>query len=323
MLEKQILKSHIPLYLILILGGLGLLLLVIPTVCLRYVMDMGLDSSQSYMILAIGIVLLLLLLGYGKYINKDMPNVRITTQKVVLRHLFQRKKVLFSDIHSVHINEMRNQSLLWMRFPVETVVIRTKTQGEMCIRPGYYTNATQLCQAFETIAKDPSKLEKLQFRTSEVLPNEVANEHFEAYKGSGLININTFMLFGFTGFLLYVFASADKDTPITPLIVAVFVIVLLFWGIGFKMHYFLVSEHYFQVRNHFWFWERRTFKLSAIDNIIFDEPRKASKTLRLHTKDYETLLFQAGSLREKHWKALKQALSHKKVKVDDWLKYIG
>jgi hypothetical protein len=74
------------------------------------------------------------------------------------------------------------------------------------------------------------------------------------------------------------------------------------------MNYFIIDNDSFIIKNHYFPWKRKIFSLNDILEMDIEQPNKRSKSLRILTKDYQSKLYGAGSLRQKNWDELRQDL---------------
>jgi len=120
----------------------------------------------------------------------------------------------------------------------------------------------------------------------------------KVYKGNGLINLNTILLIGC---FLYCFIFVYNQLIEKPLLSGVFILPTLFFiGFGFQMNYFIIDNESFIIKNHFFPWKKKTFFFNDILEMDIEEPNKRSKSLRILTKDFQSKLYSAGSLRQKN-----------------------
>lgn len=81
------------------------------------------------------------------------------------------------------------------------------------------------------------------------------------------------------------------------------------------VYFFEVTDEFFIVRNHIFFWKKHIYKLNEIDRLIFETRHKLPDGLRVISKDYRTKLYWACTLNRKTWLAMKQLLDEKGVRV--------
>jgi hypothetical protein len=82
-----------------------------------------------------------------------------------------------------------------------------------------------------------------------------------------------------------------------------------------ELHYFRLEGDELQVRNHIWFWYKKSYPLNEIAAIVFESPYKRSNSLRIRTRDLGSRGYGAGSLRQRHWRALYETLKTLHVPV--------
>jgi hypothetical protein len=81
------------------------------------------------------------------------------------------------------------------------------------------------------------------------------------------------------------------------------------------MFYFKCSENYFVVKNHNLLWKNKIYRLSDINEIVFETQGKQPNCLRIITRDFKSELYPAGTLRDKTWLELKDKLEQHHVQV--------
>jgi hypothetical protein len=137
---------------------------------------------------------------------------------------------------------------------------------------------------------------------------ELESEKFTKYIGNRFLNINAII---FWGFLLYTVVAIDMDN----IYYLAFFNVIFYAGVGYNANYFLLSNNYLQVKNHLWFWKKKTYRLNDIKEIIIEWPFKSSNAARIILNDNLSILNPAGSLWDKDWTKFIKDLENKGVKV--------
>jgi CRISPR/Cas system CSM-associated protein Csm4 (group 5 of RAMP superfamily) len=84
---------------------------------------------------------------------------------------------------------------------------------------------------------------------------------------------------------------------------------------SFKMHYFIVTEKYIIVKNSICFWYNKIYEIENVKELVIESPHKQSTSLRIITNDFQSKMYQAGSLRDKTWTEMKEYLLKKEIKV--------
>jgi hypothetical protein len=96
-------------------------------------------------------------------------------------------------------------------------------------------------------------------------------------------------------------------------------LIMLFVVFGFQLFYFRLSDDCLEIRNHLLGWYKKQYTLEDIASIVFEHVGKRSNALRIRTNDFRSRSYAAGSLRDKHWKALEQALKDRDIQVKNEL----
>lgn len=90
---------------------------------------------------------------------------------------------------------------------------------------------------------------------------------------------------------------------------------LWFFLNSYIMYYFKVSNNFFLIRNHNFFWVKKAYRISDIKEIVYETPGNLPNCLRIIIKDYRDKLYPAGTLRDNDWLNLKTTLESHKIKV--------
>ena len=75
------------------------------------------------------------------------------------------------------------------------------------------------------------------------------------------------------------------------------------------MNYFEINEDAFIVRNHYFPWKKKEFKMSHILHANRESNYRRSYSLRMFTTDFRSGIFYTGSLWFKTWDALLKDLN--------------
>ncbi|MBS1511507.1 MAG: hypothetical protein JST86_11740 [Bacteroidetes bacterium] len=131
--------------------------------------------------------------------------------------------------------------------------------------------------------------------------------NFRTYKGNALLQFYTIVLLFLLSSFLLLFTSNNYAVQQKPVLLLVPVIMLVIFCIGFsyQMFYFSIQYDDLVIKNHYLFWASTSIKIDNIKELVMEQPYRKSISLRVITKDGQSVLFGAGSLRNRHWRALK------------------
>jgi len=161
-----------------------------------------------------------------------------------------------------------------------------------------------------------NKKENAEILTHQVDKSEMRLENFEIFKGNQFTSLRGISLWGMIGFFTYLFfSSKNKMTPTAFIIF--FGVFGAFWFTfnSYLMHYFVLSDNYFAIRNHNFIWKNKVYRIDDIKEIVFETQGKMPNCLRIITKDFRNKLYPAGTLREKMWLDMKDKLELKGITV--------
>lgn len=323
-MDKKLVESHRDVFqAILILGPGGLFFVLLGTFFLFNIAPQY-DLAKRIILTLVGLGLYLFSFLTLRYYLKEAPKIVISTSKIIIKSVLNNIEIPLTDIESVGLRQKSPLLFIIMSFPAESTIIRTKRNGEIIIWDQYYENINKLKFIIEKIAdkvkdgdlnfEDLTNVKLIPKVTLDKLnPNDLKLERFKEYKGNIFLNFNSLAFFGFLIFTLIKFDIMEKY-------VALLIGNGVFYGLlGYQSNYFLLSDNYLQVRNYLWFWKRATYRLTDINEVIFEMPHKLSESVRIVLKNYSTSLNPSGSLKNRDWIELKDDLEKKGIKVRDEL----
>ena len=119
------------------------------------------------------------------------------------------------------------------------------------------------------------------------------------------------------GLIIFLLISAANSGIKDPEKLIFFIPLCLFWFLlnAYSMNYFEVSKNFLVVKNHYFLWKKHVFRLSEIEEIVFEAQPKQANTLRVISSDFEASLYRAGTLRDSTWLEFKDDLEKKSIVV--------
>lgn len=199
------------------------------------------------------------------------------------------------------------------KFPMEGAKLVFNNGATRYIYDDMYSNSWQIKKYLEeVIIEKRDYLETPSFKTiNEILVIDDQN----VFKGNPLTSLRGISLWGLIGFLIG-FMIYKMKIPSMGIIIT-FSLVSIFWFIlhSWLMHYFGLSNNYFVIMNHNYFWIKKIYRIEDIKEIVFESNGNQPNCLRIITKDYKNKLYPAGTLRDKTWLNMKDRLELKGVTV--------
>ena len=234
------------------------------------------------------------------YIDKDCIYIKGT--------LIRKRKITRSDISEIDLFAVGG---VIGRVTIVTKV--TLSNGEkLRIADPNYRNIGELKLAL--IECFPEKIKSFKTQKKESLPNLLTDNETLKFSGNSLINFNTLFFLGSTISLIAISFSPNRVRTLNDMIIVVlFVSITLFIGIGLQMHFFIFNDEYVIVKNHYFPWYKKYYRVENILAMNFESNRRHSKSLRITTKDFKSRYYSAGSLRDKTWEELKEYIKSRGI----------
>lgn len=219
------------------------------------------------------------------------------------------------------LNEIEHLALSGkVKFPffipylMEAATLRFKDGQTRYIFDDLYENAWEFKSFLkQVVIDDNTPLTHLEVSRVEKL--ELNVESFRNYKGHQLLSYRGLLLWGVLSFCVFILLAGL--IPWSTWYSITIISFLLFWFLvnSWLMHYFRMSQHYLVVKSHIYFWKTQAFRLKDIQEIVFESQVKMPNILRVITKDFKSRSYPAGTLRNKTWLELKEALERQGIKV--------
>jgi hypothetical protein len=171
----------------------------------------------------------------------------------------------------------------------------------------FYSNSSEMkCFINEKILKN------INLNSVGNKKHNISTEVFKTFKGNPILSFRGLMLWSLTLAFLYGIIKINDLKKATLLIV--FLIGWLTLN-AWMMHYFEVSKNYLIIKNHYYFWKKKVYKIEDLEEVIFEQFTNQSNRIKIITKIFNNNFYLAGSLTDETWLELKKELENKKIKV--------
>jgi hypothetical protein len=156
----------------------------------------------------------------------------------------------------------------------------------------------------------------LVYAVSPINPTEFIAEDFETFKGNALFSMRGLFMWSLIGFMVYCLVTGNYRQPKKEFTIAT-ICFGAFWFTfsSWQMDYFQLSEHFLLIRNHYFFWKQKAYRLTDIHEVIFETQGKLPNCLRVIKRDFKSRKYLAGTLTDDTWLALKERLESYGVTV--------
>ena len=225
---------------------------------------------------------------------------------------FNNQTFSLADIDKIELTGKRPFKYA-ITFPMEAATLRFKNGETKYIFDDMYSNSWEIKSFLKQVLID--KKDFFEPIENAIYKSTLDRDYYVTYKGTVITSLRGISLWGLIGFFAYMLL--DNNKPTTNGLVIFFFCFSSFWFLlhTYLMNYFQVSDNYFVVRNHNFFWTKKAYRITDIKEVVFETQGKMPNCLRVITKDFRNKLYPAGTLRDKTWLDLKDKLETYKIKV--------
>ncbi|MEO8712723.1 MAG: hypothetical protein ABI405_11395 [Parafilimonas sp.] len=233
---------------------------------------------------------------------KKCPVFIFNDDSIISKSFFKTKIYYWNELNDVNLS-CKDTGVLLGASKYEATTLKFENGDKIILWNDTYSNLSEIRQYIFEKAKEKIK----------DIPPEIKNISLQIlgrkiYKGSGIINLNTILI---VGSFFYCFIYVGYQLIEKPSLFGVFILPAFFFiGFGFQMNYFIIENDQFIIKNHYFPWRTISFSLNDILEMDIEQPNKRSTSVRILTKDFQSKLYGAGSLRQKNWDELRQDLKY-------------
>lgn len=248
-------------------------------------------------------LIFLVLTGYLFYVMVKVTYwVSIENGFINMRGIFRKRLIGKSEIKNIDLFSKHD---FYLSAGVITVAIKIElVDGEIyIIADPFYKNISTIKQTLSDTFKE--KIES--FKTNKLRHSTQSDfeGYFEKFSGNPYTSFNGIL---FLSIIMFIFIILYKQNLKTAHLLVLIPILIFYFGIGSQMHYFIISDKSLIVKNHFWFWRHKEYKIDNIIQANFETQHKRSDALRITTDNFKSRSYSAGSLRRRHWASLRNKL---------------
>jgi hypothetical protein len=273
---------------------------------------LGFQQSSSILIFAVAGIFA------GSFLVRRMIVLKISPDRIELRGLLFRQTIFRDDIISIELTGNERISPATPKWQTGAVVIRWGKGDKIVLADVFYRNMPQLKRAlYGHFLSSTTDTELFPDHITDVktVPAE-AEVSATVFTGHPLLNIQTII------FLAYIIFIAVAMRPLRAdageffyggLLAALYL--PMYITVGYRLFYFKVSEDYLIVKNYFFPWFTKGYRLEDISEIVIGISLRRGVGLRVNTRNFFSRRYSAGSLRKGDWKGLEQVLESRRVAV--------
>jgi len=302
---------------VVLFGGIGIMLL------LRFFEKLETENKITWANLIFPFFILVFIFYSIRYIIINFPKIIVDKSGISFSTYFKKEFYNWNEIENIQITGKQNLTFLFSTMPIEATTLNLKSGKQKYIWADNYSNISEirilLEKAEKLLSENKTKMNSLDFkinRNQKVL-NQINFKDKIEFNGNHFLSANGLMFYGFIIFVLFMFFQ-NPTKMINNYKALLFIITVgtVMCGIfSFKMHYFIITEKYIIVKNSIWFWHSKIYEIENVKELVIESPHKQSTSLRIITKDYQSKMYQAGSLRDSTWTEMKEYLLKKGIRI--------
>lgn len=198
--------------------------------------------------------------------------------------------------------------------PLEVATLKFSDKSQHYIFDDIYANGWEIKSFINNVIIQ--KKEYAVYHQKPISDRELQNEIFYKYAGNPIFSFRGLMMWPLIIFILYLtFSSGGKMSLSQKIFVLVPICIFWFLMNAYSTDYFEVSKNFLVVKNHYFFWKKKIFRLDNIEELVFETQPKQANMLRIITKDFKRKLYRGGTLKDSTWLELKDDVERKNIKV--------
>ena len=268
-------------------------------------------ETKTFVMPIFGLIVYFIAYSFVKSYLKNSSKIEIDKEKIII----QNKTYYWKNLQNIKLSGKKGFG--FFKFQMEAITINFENKTEY-IFEDLYSNSWEIKSFIQQIIIDKKDFFETNSKTinTKITDKEIEKETFYQYKGNPVFSFRGLMMWGLIGAFLFMFifvkakiSLEDQLQAFIPITVIWFIINALF------MNYFEMSKNYFVIKNHYFFWVKRIYKISDIEEIVFESQGKQPNSLKLVTKDFKRKLYPAGTLRDSKWLELKSEFEKRNINV--------
>jgi hypothetical protein len=237
---------------------------------------------------------------------KNAPSIIVNNREIK----FNQETFSWDEVDKVILTGKQPFKMYFLNFPLEGMMVQFRNGTVKYVYDKMYSNLWKVKSFIYEVVVNKNQV-KIAEQKKVVFEDE---EIYDIFKGDQLTSLRGLSLWGFFIFFSYLMITGKSHPLIMYGFLGVFFI--MWFGLNsYFMHYFGLSDKYLVVRNHNFIWLNKIYRLEDISEIVFETQGKWPNCLRVITKDFQSKLYPAGTLRNSTWLDLRDKLQLKGISV--------
>jgi hypothetical protein len=265
-------------------------------------------ENKTYLMPVFGVLVYFIAYNFVKNYIKRSPKIVVDNEKIIIK----RNTYYWKDLQNVKLTGKKGFG--FFNYQMEVATLNFTDKKTEFIFDDMYSNSWEIKSFIQQIVIQ--KKNTFEIRPQNINPKEIEKETFYKFKGNPVFSFRGLMMWGLIGFFAYLIIFTNgKLSKFDQM--KFFIPFSLFWFLlnAYSMNYFEISKNFFIVKNHYFFWKKKIYRISDIEEIVYETQQKQSNILRVITTDFKRGLYPAGTLKDSNWIEMKEELEKKKIKV--------
>lgn len=275
----------------------------------------GRIPGKTTPLVILGFISILLFAAIIFPVVKRTSIITVSNDHITFQYLFKRLNFPKEQVKSIELLARKTATLFDPEYILNGLGIISIDDKAYFLPDKYIGSKSLLKQKLETFCK-MNNVELISFPASESQINISHTLSRQKFSGNYLTSMNGIICIAVIAFTwaspLWMIPNRMGDSAY------VFFLVFSACCLAFNSipaNFFVGENNKLIVKNHLAFLKNKEFDLEDIRCATFEERKKVSVSLRIVFKDYSSKRYFAGSLRKRHWEALRDYLEGNNIPV--------
>jgi len=259
---------------------------------------------------------------YVYYFLKTFKTYRFSNKGIRVTNVFNKEFISWKQLKRIDLIGKELESFLWVHMFQDCLSFKIKNRKQLNLFSKYYSNMPEMRRLIYYVNNQLNNNSdiniyeyNINFKSQSI--NSKDSSDYTSYKRPALFTFNGVMVTFSLVFFFFLMLTLFKN--LFAFLYIGFLFGMVIWSFSRDLYYFKINKTTLVIKHHFWFWINKKFVVDNMYQVNLESPYKRSNALRIINKDFKMFLFGATSLRDKHWRAIRENLRNKSVEVEDEL----
>ena len=263
-------------------------------------------GDKSYLLLAAGLIFYICFIHNIYAYFKNAPIIKLNSKSIS----FNNNKYLVSEINNIFLSGKQPFKHI-INLPMESTELLFKNKKSKYIFDDMYSNSWEIKSYLAEIFR---KNEDDSPKYINYTPVDNNDSPLESFKGHHLLSFTGIYFWALAIFFIYILLIGKSNSLIFSCTIFLLLFLLLIHITSF-MNYFQISDNHLIIKNHILIWNKKSYNMQNIQEIVFERNGNMPNVLRIITNDFKSKKFSASTLKNKNWFDFKLKLEEYNIKV--------